>query len=106
MTRDRTRDHANDDAPKWVTEQNVKACSTCGEQFEFWTSLTLSDDGRRRCATCHITYLKRFTSKPTDRCTEPDCTLTVAEHIAEFRRLGRIIEQRIITPSEAEIIHL
>lgn len=34
-------------------------------------------------------------AQPTDRCTEPGCTKTVAEHIAEFKRYGREIAARL-----------
>ena len=77
-----------------------KACDTCGETFEFWTSLTLDDDGMRRCATCHVTYLKRFVSKPEDRCTEPGCSKTVREHIAEFKAYGTKITERLTRSTE------
>lgn len=43
--------------------------------------------GRFLCLTCRMTRLQRATSNPEDRCTEPDCSLTAAQHIAEGTRI-------------------
>lgn len=98
----RLRRDLDDDAPDWVRESDAssppkKQCATCGEVFRLWIELTQGEDGQRRCSSCHIGWLKRRMSSPDSRCTEPGCTRSVAEHIAEFRRHGEGIRARITT---------
>jgi len=52
-------------------------------------------DERLLCSACRHSRLERARSEPTDRCTEPGCELcakaggqlTVAQHIAEGKRI-------------------
>lgn len=46
--------------------------------------LTAGEDGQRRCASCHVASLRARRADPTERCEDG---ATVAEKVAEFRRL-------------------
>lgn len=75
-------------APDWVTEAGKPkiACEGCGEGFTFWTSLTPGDDGIKRCATCHIAYLKQR------MVADPAPSAVIAEAKATLRRLFERVE--------------
>lgn len=73
-----------------------KLCAVCGESFATWHELHQGDDDKRRCASCHMAYLRSRRAEPDDACTEPGCTKTVREHIAEFRRYGERIGLRVV----------
>lgn len=77
-----------------------KPCAVCGEKFQFWTSLTRGEDSAARCTPCHIEYLRKRAAGTTreTRCTEPGCTKTVGEHIAEGKAFLARINERITSP--------
>lgn len=72
-----------------------KLCAGCGQEHQFWTSLTPGEDGALRCASCHFGYLKRRAAAG-QTCTEPGCTKTPAEHRLEISALI----DKIGTPQE------
>jgi len=74
--------------------QPNKPCQDCNELFLYWHSLTPGEDGRRRCASCHLVYLKARAEGPDTVCKEAGCTLTIREHIAQFKAYGAEIERR------------
>lgn len=80
-------------------------CETCHMPTRL-LSLMPGEDGVRRCASCHIVYLKlRAAKSDDDHCIEPACTRTVGEHRAELRRLLGILESRVMAKT-AEMVRL
>lgn len=77
-----------------------KACSRCGETFQFWTSLTHGEDGQRRCGTCHVEYLKAR-AEAGRVCTEPGCATTADEHRAEFLAISEGLVKKMTTMQES-----
>ena len=66
----------------------VKRCAECNFVARIWPELTQGEDMIRRCASCHLAYLgRRASGDPTERCTEPGCDKTAADHIAEAKAI-------------------
>jgi hypothetical protein len=98
------------DEPDWVREgapdANAKQCGSCSDRLAFWHELHQGSDGRLRCSSCHMIYLRAMRARPGDRCMELGCTKTVDEHRAEFRalvdKIGQPVDRWRTTPSYLE----
>lgn len=73
----------------------VNRCARCGAHSQSVTAFHPDDDeahpsdrGMRLCPSCWIPALRRRTEGTASHCPEPECALTLAEHIAVCRTLA------------------
>jgi hypothetical protein len=69
-----------------------RVCDNCGAERERRPAAP-----ERQLPPAYVEFQERrlVRSQPSDRCPEPGCDKTVAEHIAEFKRHSRMIEARV-----------
>ena len=63
------------------------ACEGCGEVAPAWRDLTRAEDGRWRCAGCHVEFLRGRVGDPAAPCPEAGCAKRQGEHREEFRQI-------------------
>lgn len=85
MAKPKNREPGDDTPPK------ARICEQCGEE----TAATVPTTWGQLCPKCNFAHIRAVASAPEDLCTEPGCTLTVAEHIAKFQQLVDVLSARM-----------